>query len=225
MVLCLGEPPRRFFWCLVVVVLHFILIFICRCSSFRCCCSFTFAFQHHPSLFRGLSSGFYTHFILSAQPIPEWFAILSFFNFSVIFLPWALRFWVGVFYTQVLFTLCSFTDILTCVYQGFPGSWQFFLEVFRASYWSLKHRPGPCVCLIHSNPQYSHSEWFSFKFYHILVWITCGEKFSFRLPYLFQTLFRLYKVYVKTLWTRDVPLITASMNIKLILSIIENNQS
>ena len=28
----------------------------------------------HPSLFRGLSPGFSTHFILSAQPIAEWFA-------------------------------------------------------------------------------------------------------------------------------------------------------
>ena len=28
-----------------------------------------------------------------------------------------------------------------------------FLESCRASYWSSKHRPGPSVCLIHSNPQ------------------------------------------------------------------------
>ena len=75
------------------------------------------------------------------------------FNHSVIFLPRALRFWVGIFYPQAFFTLRSFTDILTCVYQGFPGSRQFFLEVCRASYWSSKHRPGPSVCLIHSNPQ------------------------------------------------------------------------
>ena len=30
------------------------------------------------------------------------------FNNSVIFLPWVLRFWVGIFYPQVFFTLCSF---------------------------------------------------------------------------------------------------------------------
>ena len=29
----------------------------------------------------------------------------------------------------------------------------YFLESCRASYWSSKHRPGPSVCLIHSNPQ------------------------------------------------------------------------
>ena len=28
-----------------------------------------------------------------------------------------------------------------------------FLESCRASYWSSKHRPGPSVCLIYSNPQ------------------------------------------------------------------------
>ena len=31
-----------------------------------------------------------------------------------------------------------------------------------------KHRPGPSVCLIDSNPQSSYSEQFSFKFYQIL---------------------------------------------------------
>ena len=39
--------------------------------------SFTFSFRHHPSPFRGLSPAFYTHFIISAQPIVEWFATLS----------------------------------------------------------------------------------------------------------------------------------------------------
>ena len=42
------------------------------------------------------------------------------------------------------FTLRSFPHIFdsTCVYQGLPGSPQFFLDVFRASCWSSKHRPG-----------------------------------------------------------------------------------
>ena len=39
---------------------------------------FTFSFRHHPSPFRGLSPGFYTHFLYSAQVIAEWFATLSF---------------------------------------------------------------------------------------------------------------------------------------------------
>ena len=41
----------------------------------------------------------------------------------------------------------------TCFYQGFPGSQQLFLQICWALYWSLKHRPGPSLCLIHSNPQ------------------------------------------------------------------------
>ena len=55
------------------------------------------------------------------------------FNHSVIFLPRALQFWVDIFYPEAFFILCSFTNILTCIYQGFPGSRQFFLEVCRAS--------------------------------------------------------------------------------------------
>ena len=55
------------------------LIFILLLLFFICWCSlFTFSFQHHPSPFRELSPGFYTHFVLSSQPIAEWFATLSF---------------------------------------------------------------------------------------------------------------------------------------------------
>ena len=123
------------------------------------------------------------------------------FNFSGIILPRALRFWVGVFYPQAVFTLRSFTDISdsTCIYEGFPRSWQFFLEVCRALYWSLKHRTGPSVCLNHSNSQSSYSEQFIFKFYHILAWITCGKKFNLYAPYSFRTLFACSKSYVETI--------------------------
>ena len=55
----------------------------------------------------------------------------------------------GVFYLTLLPNIFG----TTCFYQGFPGSRQLFLEICRASYWSSKHRPGPSVCLIHSNPQ------------------------------------------------------------------------
>ena len=74
-------------------------------------------------------------------------------NHFVIFLPWALLFWVGIFYPQTFFTLCpSWHFGTTCFYQGFPGIRQLFLKICRASYWSSKHRPGPSVCLIHNNP-------------------------------------------------------------------------
>ena len=75
----------------------------------------------------------------------------------------------------------------------------FFLEVCRASYWSSKLRSGPPACLNHSNPQSSHSEQFSFKFYNILSWVTCGKKFSLYAPYLFRTLFACPKSYIKTI--------------------------
>ena len=147
-------------------------------------------FRRHPLPFRELLPGFYTHFTLLAQPIAEWFIRDTFiFNHSVISLPRALRPWVGIFYPQAFFTLHSFTDILTCIYQGFPRSRQFFLEICRASYWSSKHRTGPSVCLIHSNPQTSYSERFSFKSYHTLAWIAYGES----LIYLLLTRFELSK--------------------------------
>ena len=57
---------------MLVVIFILLLFFICRFSSF------TFSFRHHPSPFCWLSSGFYTHFVFSAQPIAEWFATLSF---------------------------------------------------------------------------------------------------------------------------------------------------
>ena len=61
----------------------------------------------------------------------------------------------GHFLSTDVFHLTLLPDIFgtTSFYQGFPGSRQLFLEIFRASYWYSKHRPGPSVCLIHSNPQ------------------------------------------------------------------------
>ena len=91
-----------------------------RCwSSFCCCCYSSFVdvlYSHFlfDIIARGLLPGFWTRFGLSAQPIAEWFVTLSFFNHSVIFLPRALRFWVGIFYPQALFTLCSFPTFLSC---------------------------------------------------------------------------------------------------------------
>ena len=96
------------------------------------------------------------------------------FNHSVIFLPRALRFWVGIFYLELL------PDIFgtTCFYQGFPGSRQLFLEICRASYWSSKHRPGPSVCLIHSNPESFIHLKFVFTQVNIAKVFTCRENFD-----------------------------------------------
>ena len=58
---------------------------------------------------------------------------LDYFQLSFLFhLLQALRFWVGIFYPQAFFTLCSFSTFLahsqhfgtTCFYQGFTRSRQ-----------------------------------------------------------------------------------------------------
>ena len=97
--------------CVVVVssfvdVLHFVAV------------SFHFLLDVIPLNVPWTIAGVFTpHFILSAQPITEWFATLSFFDHSI--LPRALRPWMGIFYPHAFSTLRSFTNILTCVYKVF----------------------------------------------------------------------------------------------------------
>ena len=72
------ENLRGGFCCIFILLLMFFILFlIFILLSFVDFLHSHFAFRHHPSPFRGLSPGFYTHFILSAQPIAEWFATLS----------------------------------------------------------------------------------------------------------------------------------------------------
>ena len=130
------------FWCSFYFVL---LSFCCHLSMFFIHIYFSTSSLTLPWTIARFLDPFYTFGPSHRRVIRNTFI----FNHSVIFLTRALRFWVGVFYPQAFFILRSFT----CVYQGFPGSRQFFLEIYRASYWSSKHRPSPSVCLIHSNPQ------------------------------------------------------------------------
>ena len=176
--------------CSFIFVLHFVVIFVLH---------FVVAVLHFISRVLCHVTGTPPWFLrpvnasTSSELYPDYFWLPLLFH-----LPRALRFWVSVFYPQAFFTLRSFTDIFdsTCVYQDLPGSRQFFLEVCRASYWSSKHRPGPSVCLIHSNPLSSYSEEFIFKFCHVLSWITCGKKISLYAPYSFRTLFACSKSYL-----------------------------
>ena len=71
------------------------------------------------------------------------------------------------------------SDILTCVYQGFSGSRQLFLEICRASSWSSKHRPGPSVCFIHrkdvieeglTSLNISIIKFYDFYLFHYIHW-------------------------------------------------------
>ena len=173
----LGRTSSEVFVMLVVVVhsfLFFILLlfFIYFQATLLCHRHFTLASQAREGLYQ-----------LWALPR----LLLIAFSFSSTASATVLS---GHFLPTGVFYLTLLPDIFgtTCFYQGLPGSQQFFLEVCRASYWSSKHRPGPSVCLIHSNPQSSYSERFSFKFYHILSWIACGES----LIYLLLTRFELF---------------------------------
>ena len=133
---------------MLLVIFILLLFFIC------CFSSFTFFFRHHPSPFCGLSRGFYAHFVLSARPIAEWFATLSFSTIPLS--SYCERYsFEWAFLTHSVFYLTLLRNIFgaTCFYQGFPGSRQLYLETCWASYWSSKHRSSPSVCLIHSNPQ------------------------------------------------------------------------
>ena len=185
------------------------------CSSFCCCSSFIlffiFVFVLHSLLFNVIPHPSVDYrrvftLILYFQSSPSLSDSRHFhFNLSEIFFhsftasATVLR---GYFLpTGVFYLTLELHRHFTCIYQDLPGSRQFFLEVCRTSYWSSKHRPGPSVYLIHSNPQCSYSEEFIFKFYHILWWITCGKKFSLYAPYSFRTLFACSKCYVKTIIT------------------------
>ena len=113
-------------------------------SLFCCCSSFTFAFRHHPSPFRGLSPGFYNQFILSAQPIAEWFVTLS---FSTIPLS-SYRERYG--FERALFTCRCF---LPCA-----PSPTFYLRLSKLP-WELAALPWSLLCLIlilktHTRPVY-----------------------------------------------------------------------
>ena len=61
----------------------------------------------------------------------------------------------GVFYLTLLPDIFGIPNILAqpAFIKVSLGAGSYFFESCRASYWSSKHRPGPSVCLIHSNPQ------------------------------------------------------------------------
>ena len=224
MVLCLGEPPGRF---LLFLFIHFRSSFCCCCSSFHF--QATLPCHRHSTLASQARKGLHQ---LWALP---WLLLIAFAFSSIA---------SAIVLVETFLPTCVF--YLTLLHQHFrlnlrlsrppwepaviPWSLQGFI---LTSYWSLKHRPAPSVSSIHSNPQSWYSEEFIFKFYHILSWITCGQKFSSYAPYSFRTLFTCSKSYVETIKnplnkTRLVLLITASMNIKVILkkqpSVIENNR-
>ena len=136
---CLGEPLGGFCYVSFIFIL---LFFICRCSLF------TFSFRHHPSPFRGLSLGFYTHFVHSAQPIAEWSATIS---LSTIPLS-SYREHYG--FEWAFFTLCSFLTFLAqpAFIKASLGTGSYSLK-FAGLHTDPQTQTNPSVCLIYSNPQ------------------------------------------------------------------------
>ena len=130
---------------MLIVIFILLLFFIRRFSSF------TFSFRHHPSPFRGLSPGFYTHFVLSAQPIAEWFTTLSFSTIPISSHCERYGFEWAFFYTPAFFSLCSFPTFLAQLA---------FIETFlRAGSYSLK------LAGLHADPQNTDLT-------HLFVWFT-----------------------------------------------------
>ena len=167
----LGGTSSWFFVMLVVVFhsfLFFVFFFILLLLLFFislflmwCCSSHRFSTSSltlPPPL--TLPPGFYTHFILSAQPNAEWFVTLSFEPFRGLlsqFYGERYGFEWAFFTHRHFFTLCFFTDILPVFIKAsfpwepavLPWSLQGFILIPE------KHRPGAYVCFIHSNPQSS----------------------------------------------------------------------
>ena len=126
---CLGEPPGGF----CDVSCHFIFI-----SSFCCCCSFVdvlhshffFDIIFHPTMeYQQVFT-----FILYFQPSPLQSDLwqLHFQPFCYL-LTASTTVWSGHFLPAGVFYRTLPPDIFgtTCFYQGFPGSWQLFLEICR----------------------------------------------------------------------------------------------
>ena len=150
---CLGEPLGGFcvvvhFWCCVSS-----FIFICWCFSFCWCCIsiwFSGYFAMSPALHSGFSDPW--------RPPPALSSNLDYFWLPLLFhLPPALRFWVGIFYPQAFFTLCSFPTFLahsqhfgtTCFYQSFTGSQQLLFWKLQGFILILKTQTRP-ICLFDS---------------------------------------------------------------------------
>ena len=164
MLFCLGEPLVRLLCCCCSFLM---CILICQYSS-CCSCSSSFISRllYHvtgttPWLLRPAKAS------TSSELYPNYF--------------W-LRFLLWAFYTYRRFLPYApsqnFWHILLLSRLPWEGSRQFFLEICRASYWSLKHRPGASVCLVHSNPHSFICLKFVFIHINIAKVFTCGENFD-----------------------------------------------
>ena len=154
------ENLWRFLWCW---------------SSFCCCCSSFVAFHfvvvssfdfqatwpchRHSTLASQTREGLHQLWALPRLLLIA-FSFSSTGNATVLsgyFLP------TGVFYLTLLPNILAQSAFI----KVSLGAHSYFFESCRASYWSSKQRPGPSVCLIHSNPQSSIH--LNFVFMHVNI--------------------------------------------------------
>ena len=152
MVLCLGEPPVRFLCCCCSFLIFILLLYLHLSMFFILLLFFIHILFSASSLtlpwtIAGFLHPFYTFSPAHRRVIRDTFI----FNHSVIFLPRALRFWVGIFYPQAFFTLRSFPTFLAQ-----PA---FIKASLGAGSYSLKFAG------LHTDPQNTDPA-------HLFVWFT-----------------------------------------------------
>ena len=118
----------------MLIFILLLLFFICRFSLF-CCCSVSISrLLYHvtntqPWLLRPVKAS------TSFELYPDYFWKPFLFH-----LPRALRFWVGIFYPQALFTLCSFPtfwhNLLSSRLSLGAGSYSFKLAGLYTDPWN-----------------------------------------------------------------------------------------
>ena len=182
---------------LVIVVHSFFnhhFIFDLHLSMFFIHICFSASSLTLPWTIAGCLHPFYTFSAAHRRVIRDTFI----FNYSVIFLPRALRFWVGIFYSQTFFTLHSFTDILTAFFKSSLGAGSSSLK-FAGLHIDPRNTDAAHLFVwfkvIHNLHNQNDSVLNSAIYYHELllvkVWFICS--------YSFRTLFACSKSCVKTI--------------------------
>ena len=141
-----GRTPRRFLWC--------------WSSFYYCYSSFVDMFHSHflfgiiPHPFVDYRQVFRPILYFQASP---WQSDSLHFHFQPFryLLKASATVLIGHFLPTSAFYLTLLPDIFgtICFIKVSMGAGSYFLESCRGSFWSLKHRHGLSVCLIHSNPQ------------------------------------------------------------------------
>ena len=180
---------------MLVVVVHSLLFLWCWLLFFIHC--FSTSSLTLPWAIARFLYPFYT-FSPAYRRVIRDTSILTFPSSSFTVLSPALWLWVGIFYPQMFFILCSFIHIFShnLLLSRFPWepavlpwSLQGFMLILEVQTWPMwLFDSQQSDYLIHSNPQSWYSKEFIFKAYQILPWITCGKNFS----YLLFTRFELF---------------------------------